>query len=254
MSRGLMTLLAILSISISLRDLASVLAQPAPLPFQDCFSGNDSFKLNVSTVYGQILSIGQTERYLNLTVFGESAQSITGFSNESTSLGIFYHLSNLQYLIFNSSYSLHHDIRPHLEHLYGQLVLLRFSTPTIPIACNRELFNNILSPPSRPLWLLLVRSVGKQSRADNSKYPLASSRSLQQRTSLRRCPHHSFATRSSPISIRERRYSLLVNRHACDCLLACGWYRKSRLRLEQKLFEACGRFWRQSRKCRLYSC
>jgi hypothetical protein len=66
----------------------SVRAQPAALQFQDCFTGNDTLKINVATVYGQILTSSPMQKFLNLTVFGESGQVIAGFSNESSSLGI----------------------------------------------------------------------------------------------------------------------------------------------------------------------
>jgi len=70
---------------LSLLFSGSVLSQPATLDFQDCFSGNVTQKLNVSTVYAQI--DGNTA--LNLTVIGYSDIPIVGRSNSSTKLGAY---------------------------------------------------------------------------------------------------------------------------------------------------------------------
>ncbi|KAJ8516461.1 hypothetical protein ONZ45_g6246 [Pleurotus djamor] len=65
--------------------LVLVRADPAKLPFTDCFSGEPSRKLTISTVYGQVIdgAEGQRESTLNLTVFGESPQPIVGASSSS---------------------------------------------------------------------------------------------------------------------------------------------------------------------------
>jgi hypothetical protein len=60
-----------------------VSAEPASISqFRDCFSGNDTAraqKLNVSTVYAQILNPdSDDDRRLNLTVVGDSGQVIVG--------------------------------------------------------------------------------------------------------------------------------------------------------------------------------
>jgi hypothetical protein len=65
-------------------------ANPATLTPKDCFSGNAVQKLNISTVYAQILDNDQMGTYLNLTVLGTSSQQILGLSNASTSLGELY--------------------------------------------------------------------------------------------------------------------------------------------------------------------
>ena len=59
-----------------------VLASPATLPFTDCFTGNISQKLSVSTVYAQV--VGDN---LNVVVLGQTPQEIDGFTNSSKSLG-----------------------------------------------------------------------------------------------------------------------------------------------------------------------
>ncbi|TFK43868.1 hypothetical protein BDQ12DRAFT_675694 [Crucibulum laeve] len=65
--------------------LPAVLADPATLPFVDCFddTGNVTQKLNVSTVYAQVHQNDQWGTYLNLTVIGETPQEIVGSSSSS---------------------------------------------------------------------------------------------------------------------------------------------------------------------------
>lgn len=70
--------------------LGVVLADPASLPFQDCFNepGSLGQKFNVNTVYAQVLQNADLGDYLNLTVLGTSPQDILGRVNNSTSLGM----------------------------------------------------------------------------------------------------------------------------------------------------------------------
>lgn len=63
------------------------LAQVATPRFGDCFSGNPSLKLNVSTIYAQITNSQSFGRQLNLTVLGQSPQPIQGTANGSSDLG-----------------------------------------------------------------------------------------------------------------------------------------------------------------------
>lgn len=80
-----------------------VTAQPATLSFTDCTSGNaidPSQKINVSTVYGQIVTNEILGRHLNLTVIGNTGQDILPISNETgllcesiRSLGLFVTLT-----------------------------------------------------------------------------------------------------------------------------------------------------------------
>lgn len=73
---------------VSLLLILPVFADPASLPFDDCFSGNNvSAKLTVDEVYAQVLTSAELGTYLNLTVIGNSAQTIFGFTNSSLSLG-----------------------------------------------------------------------------------------------------------------------------------------------------------------------
>jgi hypothetical protein len=65
----------------------NALAQVATPRFADCFSGNVSLKLNVSTVYAQITTSQSFGRQLNITVLGQSPQVIQGTANGSSDLG-----------------------------------------------------------------------------------------------------------------------------------------------------------------------
>jgi hypothetical protein len=63
------------------------LAQVATPRFGDCFSGNTSLKLNVSTIYAQITTSQSFGTLLNITVLGQSPQPIQGTANGSSDLG-----------------------------------------------------------------------------------------------------------------------------------------------------------------------
>lgn len=77
-SMGLKCLLATVGITFVL-SVSSVVAEPATLPFTDCFSGDVSHKVQVSTVYGQELS----GRYLNFTIIGSTPIQIVSASNNT---------------------------------------------------------------------------------------------------------------------------------------------------------------------------
>ncbi|KZV76013.1 hypothetical protein PENSPDRAFT_623379 [Peniophora sp. CONT] len=62
-------------------------ASPTEPIFTDCFSGNNSLKLSVSTVYAQIADNAALGHHLNLTVIGQSPQEIIGLANGSQALG-----------------------------------------------------------------------------------------------------------------------------------------------------------------------
>lgn len=77
-SMGLESLLATVGTIFTLA--LSVVAEPATLPFTDCFGGNATYKLNISTVYGQTLS----DRYLNLTIIGNAPIEIISANNNTS--------------------------------------------------------------------------------------------------------------------------------------------------------------------------
>ncbi|THH11480.1 hypothetical protein EW145_g629 [Phellinidium pouzarii] len=80
----------------------SVSAQPATLSFTDCTSGNavdSAKKINVSTVYGQIVTGENLGRHLNLTVIGNTGQEITPISNDTQLLSTMFTTSSI--LSFN---------------------------------------------------------------------------------------------------------------------------------------------------------
>ncbi|KAJ7181605.1 hypothetical protein C8R43DRAFT_969628 [Mycena crocata] len=90
-----------------------VFADPATLPFEDCFSGNTSVKLNVDKLYGQVLTSEALGTYLNLTVIGTSAQEIFGFTDSSSSLAtLFTTTSVLTLNVWTNSTYLCNALRP----------------------------------------------------------------------------------------------------------------------------------------------
>ncbi|THH30329.1 hypothetical protein EUX98_g3861 [Antrodiella citrinella] len=62
--------------------LSYVNGQPANISFVDCFSGNISQKLNVTTVYAQFLEHTPRGTYLNFTLLGENPQEVIGASSD----------------------------------------------------------------------------------------------------------------------------------------------------------------------------
>jgi hypothetical protein len=78
--------LSLAALSLSVWQPSGVSAQPATIAFHDCFSGNDSQKLNISTVYAQVIE-NDDERYLNLTLLGHTSQNISGEAQQSDHLG-----------------------------------------------------------------------------------------------------------------------------------------------------------------------
>ncbi|KAK2465977.1 hypothetical protein APHAL10511_001618 [Amanita phalloides] len=68
--------------------LPGAFADPATLNFTTCSgqSSNVTQQLNITSVYAQALPNDVGGKYLNLTVIGDSSQTIIGFSNSSNSL------------------------------------------------------------------------------------------------------------------------------------------------------------------------
>lgn len=61
-----------------------VVAQPAVVQYQDCFSGpSTSQKLNISTVYAQFIPQNGGRGRLNFTLIGTTPQTIIPSSNDS---------------------------------------------------------------------------------------------------------------------------------------------------------------------------
>lgn len=54
----------------------------------DCFTGNDSSKLDITTVYAQVATTESLGRHLSLVVLGQSPQVIQGTANGSSDLGV----------------------------------------------------------------------------------------------------------------------------------------------------------------------
>ena len=71
----------------------TTLAQPASLPFNDCTSGNayaPSQRINISTVYGQIVDNDGFGKQLDLVALGNAGQTILPISNDTGLLCAFY--------------------------------------------------------------------------------------------------------------------------------------------------------------------
>ncbi|KAF8165713.1 hypothetical protein B0H34DRAFT_690241 [Crassisporium funariophilum] len=95
--------------------LPAVAADPASIPFTDCFDEPESIdqKLNVNTVYAQVLQNADLGRYLNLTVIGTSPRDILGLANTSTSLStLFTSTSVLTLSAWSNSSYLCQNMRP----------------------------------------------------------------------------------------------------------------------------------------------
>lgn len=67
---------------------SGISAQIAIPRSSDCFTGNASLKLDVSTIYAQITTSEALGRHLNLVLLGQSPQVIQGTSNGSSDLGL----------------------------------------------------------------------------------------------------------------------------------------------------------------------
>ncbi|CAK5263174.1 unnamed protein product [Mycena citricolor] len=90
-----------------------IIADPATLPFTDCFNGNASAKFSIDKVYGQVLTTDQTGTYLNLTVIGSSPQEIFGFVDSSSSLATLFTTTTVLTLnVWSNSSYLCNTIRP----------------------------------------------------------------------------------------------------------------------------------------------
>ena len=65
-------------------------ADPVTLPFLDCYDTSKSVdnKFSIDAVYAQVLQNEEFGTFLNLTVFGSSPTEIVGFTNTSSSLGL----------------------------------------------------------------------------------------------------------------------------------------------------------------------
>ncbi|OCB87545.1 hypothetical protein A7U60_g5450 [Sanghuangporus baumii] len=84
-----------------------VIAQPATLAFSECTVGNaidPSLKINVSTVYGQIVTNDNLGRHINLTVIGNTGQTLEPINNATSLLStIFTTSSVLSFNVFENS-------------------------------------------------------------------------------------------------------------------------------------------------------
>lgn len=91
---SLLNLPSTLTYFLFLLLLPHAFADPATLDFTNCSqsakSANSTQQLNITNVYAQILPSDVFGTYMNLTLIGESAQEIAGFSNTSNSLCVLH--------------------------------------------------------------------------------------------------------------------------------------------------------------------
>ncbi|KAI0322495.1 hypothetical protein OF83DRAFT_1049176 [Amylostereum chailletii] len=85
----------VVSLLTFLAHVAPIHAQPAVARFDDCFSGNATLKLDISTVYAQITHSEGLGRHLNLTVIGTSGQQIVGLTDDSHPLSTLFTTSDI---------------------------------------------------------------------------------------------------------------------------------------------------------------
>lgn len=113
-------------------------AQPAVVQYQDCFSGsNTQQKINVSTVYAQLVPEEDSRAHLNFTVIGSTPQEIFEASNDAVASTSAVAYSAHIALTTNASNSIHNDIHADIRCLEQQFVLLRDITSTIALACHQ---------------------------------------------------------------------------------------------------------------------
>ncbi|KAJ7937049.1 hypothetical protein B0H13DRAFT_2261477 [Mycena leptocephala] len=139
----------------SLLFAGSALADPASIPFEDCFSGNDSMKLTVDEVYGQVLTSSELGTYLNLTVIGNSPQDILGFTDSSSSLAtLFTTTSVLTLNVWTNSTYLCTSLRPP-----SPLTPLNDTSPNYcPLPAGQFALSSAIPwGPNRPLTTLNTR-------------------------------------------------------------------------------------------------
>lgn len=163
---------------ISLSLLKPVLANPILTPFDDCFIGNATQKLNVSSVYAQITTTESLGKHLNLTVFGESAQEIVGYQNGSSDLCMTVHscLTSFTKPVISNSILLDGDAN--IQCLEPQLLLLHHFAPAVAITVAGPTHQYFLSHSSRSLRIFCCHPAWSKSRASHSPDALQSSRSI----------------------------------------------------------------------------
>ncbi|KAH8096707.1 hypothetical protein BXZ70DRAFT_332657 [Cristinia sonorae] len=94
--------------------LSYVSAQPATIPYQDCFTGTPDKKLNVSTVYAQFLPDTPRGPYFNITLLGDNPQQIVGASDDANPVAttLFTTTEMLTFAVMDSSSFFCSTVRP----------------------------------------------------------------------------------------------------------------------------------------------
>ena len=177
---GLKCLLATVG-SFFILAFSSVAAEPATLPFTDCFTGNASSKMQVSTVYGQTLS----DRYLNFTIIGDTPVGIVSASNNTNApvasachpnsfISLQCCLSGPVLLIlwYFSSYPFHDHQPTHVQCMEQWILLLRHtSSPVSPSLPRCGFRRHLLSLEPRSLRILHHFEVSGGLRTRHIQHP-----------------------------------------------------------------------------------
>lgn len=162
-----------------------VVADPATVPFQNCFdpgSNSSHWRFNVSTIYAQVLQDEVWGHYLNLTVLGESPEDILGLTNTSSSLGEWFSCkTHFVSPIFFSSDFVHNYISPHAKRMVKQFVPMPKSTTTVTTACYGLERKHFLSHTSGSFCHVFNHPMGGESRVNNIEYSSASGGSFWSR-------------------------------------------------------------------------
>ncbi|KDQ64151.1 hypothetical protein JAAARDRAFT_166156 [Jaapia argillacea MUCL 33604] len=107
------SLLFPLLLSLLLLWPTQIRCQPATLQFDDCFTGQQDQKLNISTIYGQVLESESMGRYLNFTILGDSPANISGYASDSNNLAtLFTTTSMLTFTTWDNSSYFCQTLRP----------------------------------------------------------------------------------------------------------------------------------------------
>ncbi|KAJ7682056.1 hypothetical protein DFH06DRAFT_286322 [Mycena polygramma] len=177
-------------LALALLLAVPAIADPASLSFEDCFSGNDTMKLTVDQVYGQVLTSAQLGTYLNLTVIGSTGQEIFGFTDSSSSLAtLFTTTSVLTLNVWTNSTYLCNALRPPTSALLPLNDTVPNDCPiepgpfalssAIPWGTNRPLTTlntrlRAVDPSSQELLCLTVSTTPLSPSSPHSPYGVAS--------------------------------------------------------------------------------
>lgn len=173
--------------------VVAVVAQPAMAPFTDCFSGNDSQKMTVSTVYAQILEDPSAGRQLNLTLLGSTDQEIDGISDDSgTNLGELHNQRAHDLKMLNSTLSdaLYHDFHLNFRNMDVQRLSLQLTTRAYSKRTNDQWHQ--LCSTRRTMGTFHLRTSQLEPRTYDPHHLCPSRRPFRKRNIMRRCYYNAY--------------------------------------------------------------